>query len=65
MTFSTHVASTPLRRRVDNAVRSSRVNSTLLVAAAVLIAALLADAALIALAAPSMAELVSLYVTTI
>jgi hypothetical protein len=52
---------TPFRR---STARPSRVNRPLLVAAAIFLAVLIADIALIAAAAPNLAALGSLYITS-
>ncbi|MFZ2068760.1 MAG: hypothetical protein WAV27_22540 [Xanthobacteraceae bacterium] len=54
----------PLRRAPSSAVQDSSANPKLFVAVTLLIAVLIADAILISAAAPSVADLASLYVTT-
>jgi hypothetical protein len=53
-----------LRRAPSSAVQDSSANPKLFVAVTLLIAVLIADAILISAAAPSVADLASLYVTT-
>jgi hypothetical protein len=64
--MSLHASSSalPLRRAPPSAVQDSPTNPKLFAAAALLIAVLIADALLILAAAPSVADLASLYVTT-
>lgn len=64
--MSLHASSSalPLRRAPPSAVQDLPTNPKLFAAAALLIAVLIADALLILAAAPSVANLASLYVTT-
>jgi hypothetical protein len=65
MTTTRTMSLTPEIAKSDrNSARKARANRPLLLAAALLLAVLIADALLLAAAAPSVAELSSLYVTT-
>ncbi len=64
MSLHSSASPSPLRRAAPGAARDSSTDPKLLTAVALLIAVLIGDALLILAAAPSLADLASLYVAT-